>query len=168
HRQGRGAGHPGPGKKGGQPARAGAQDRPAGGQEPAGEPGDGLLGSFSAAFDLLSHEYGWTDEYILDLPLCRLRQCIAAASARRRAGALARLKLAELQVKTVCSFIGAQAWIDTDQTGGRNPLVEAAQALDFTGGIDPAEAELDALRGPRVADRIEDDSRLQLSRPVAA
>jgi len=73
-----------------------------------------------------------------------------------------------LQVKTVCSFIGAQAWIDTDQTGGRNPLVEAAQALDFTGGIDPAEAELDALRGPRVADRIEDDPRLQLSRPVAA
>lgn len=49
--------------------------------------------------------------------------------------------------------------IDTDKTGGRNPLVEAAQALDFLGGRTPEEEELDRMRGPKVADRLEDDPR---------
>jgi hypothetical protein len=67
----------------------------------------------------------------------------------------------------VCTWIGAQAMVDTEKTGGRNPLVDMAQQLDFTGAKSDAERELDELRGPRVADRIEDDPRLQL-RPVAA
>ena len=67
----------------------------------------------------------------------------------------------------MCTFIGAQAWIDTDKTGGRNPLVEAAQSLDILGGRSPEEEELDRMRGPKVADRVEDDPRLQL-KPVAA
>ena len=108
------------------------------------------------------------DEHILDLPLCRLRQCIAAASARRELEQHARLRLAEWQVKVVCTFIGAQAQIDTDKTGGRNPLVEMAQSLDILGGKTEAERELDEMRGPKVADRGEDDPRLQLARPVAA
>lgn len=62
-------------------------------------------------------------------------------------------------MKTVCSFIGAQAQIDTEKTGGRNPLVDAAQALDILGGRTPEEEELDRMRGPVVADRIEDDPR---------
>ena len=62
-------------------------------------------------------------------------------------------------MKTVCSFIGAQAQIDTEKTGGRNPLVDAAQALDILGGKTEEEKELDRIRGPRVADRIEDDPR---------
>ena len=124
--------------------------------------GDGqLAGAFAGAFDLLSHEYGWTDERILDLPLCRLRQCIAAASARRELEQHARLRLAEWQVKVVCTFIGAQAQIDTEKTNGRNPLVDLAQSLDILGGKTEAERELDAMRGPKVADRWEDDPRLQ-------
>lgn len=63
-------------------------------------------------------------------------------------------------MKTVCTFIGAQAMVDTERHGGRNPLVDAAQHLDITGGRDEAERELDAIRGPKVADRWEDDSRL--------
>ena len=59
----------------------------------------------------------------------------------------------------VCTWIGAQAWIDTEKTGGRNPLVEAAQQLDIFGGRTPEEEELDRIRGPRVADRVEDDPR---------
>ncbi len=62
-------------------------------------------------------------------------------------------------MKTICSFIGAQAQIDTEKTGGRNPLVDAAQALDILGGQSEEEKELDRIRGPRVADRIEDDPR---------
>jgi len=67
----------------------------------------------------------------------------------------------------VCSFIGAQAQIDTEKTGGRNPLVDAAQALDILGGKSEEEKELDRMRGPMVAARAEDDPRLQL-KPVAA
>jgi hypothetical protein len=71
-------------------------------------------------------------------------------------------------VKVVCTFIGAQAQIDTEKTGGRNPLVEMAQSLDILGGKSEAERALDEMRGPKVADRMEDDPRLQTTRPVAA
>jgi hypothetical protein len=60
----------------------------------------------------------------------------------------------------VCTFIGAQAQIDTRRSGGRNPLVELAQAIDITGAPSAAERELDAMRGPRVADSWQDDPRL--------
>jgi len=59
----------------------------------------------------------------------------------------------------VCIFIGAQAMVDTDKTGGRNPLVDAALAIDALGGRTAEELELDAIRGERVADRVEDDPR---------
>jgi hypothetical protein len=62
-------------------------------------------------------------------------------------------------VKTVCQFIGAQAMVDTKQHGGRNPLVELAASIDILGGQSPEERELDRIRGPKVADRIEDDPR---------
>jgi hypothetical protein len=57
----------------------------------------------------------------------------------------------------VCAFIGAQAWVDTSKHGGRNPLLDAAGDIDIFG---KAESELDAIRGPKVADRLEDDPRL--------
>lgn len=41
-----------------------------------------------------------------------------------------------------------------------------AQAIDLLGGKTDAERELEAMRGPKVADRIEDDPRLQASRPA--
>ena len=63
----------------------------------------------------------------------------------------------------MCIWIGAQAQIDPDKTGGRNPLVDAAQELDIFAGSSERdrerERELDAIRGPKVADRIEDDPR---------
>lgn len=60
----------------------------------------------------------------------------------------------------MCSFIGAQAQIDTKRSGGRNPLVELAQSIDILDGKSDAERELDAMRGPRVADDWRDDPRL--------
>ena len=60
----------------------------------------------------------------------------------------------------MCTFIGAQAQVDTSKHGGRNPLVDAAMDLDILGGRTDAERELDAIRGEKVADRIEDDPRL--------
>jgi hypothetical protein len=58
----------------------------------------------------------------------------------------------------VCGFIGAQAQIDTEKTGGKNPLVELAQAIDIMGS--PQDKELDAMRGPKVADDWREDPRL--------
>lgn len=64
----------------------------------------------------------------------------------------------EWETKTICAFIGLQAQIDTEKTGGKNPLFEAAQDIS----IDPAPAsgELEELRGAKVADSVEDDPRL--------
>jgi hypothetical protein len=59
----------------------------------------------------------------------------------------------------ICSFIGAQALVDTEKTGGRNPLVELAHSIDILGKRSPEEQELDRIRGPRVADSIEQDPR---------
>jgi hypothetical protein len=60
----------------------------------------------------------------------------------------------------VCGFIGAQAQIDTSKHGGRNPLVELAQSIDILGKKTDEERELDAMRGPVVAENWEDDPRL--------
>ncbi len=60
----------------------------------------------------------------------------------------------------MCSFIGAQAQIDTSKSGGRNPLVELAQSLDILGGRSAEEQELDRMRGPMVAAHAEDDPRI--------
>jgi len=61
----------------------------------------------------------------------------------------------------VCAFIGAQAPVDTKKTGGKNPLVELAHAIDIMSSGEP-----DPIRGEKVADDWRDDPRLQ--RPVAA
>ena len=70
-------------------------------------------------------------------------------------------------MKVTCTFIGAQAQIDTDKTGGRNPLVELAQSLDILGGRARPSGSWTRCGGRKVADRAEDDPRLQL-KPVAA
>jgi hypothetical protein len=62
----------------------------------------------------------------------------------------------------VCGFIGAQAWVDTKAHGGRNPLVELAAAISITGS--PEQDELDRIRGPKIADRLEDDPRLGMAK----
>jgi hypothetical protein len=62
-------------------------------------------------------------------------------------------------VKTVCQFIGAQAAVDTSKNGGKNPLVQMAQDISIFGVKSPEEQALDAIRGPKVADSINDDPR---------
>ena len=62
-------------------------------------------------------------------------------------------------MKTVCSFIGAQAPIDTSKNGGRNPLIELASELSIFGDKSPEQQALDAIRGEKVADSVEDDLR---------
>lgn len=59
----------------------------------------------------------------------------------------------------VCQFIASQAQIDTSKTGGRNPLLDLAMDIDIFGTRSEEQRALDELRGPKVADSIEDDPR---------
>lgn len=93
------------------------------------------------------------------MPVCRLRQALEAAGTRQKQEHRSRMKLAEWQVRTICSFIGAQAPVDTSKTGGRNPLVEMARDISIFGEKTPEEEELDRIRGPQVASSIDDDPR---------
>lgn len=43
-----------------------------------------MVGPFAQAFDLISSEYGWDDDVILDKSLRRIRQIIAAITLRKR------------------------------------------------------------------------------------
>lgn len=72
-------------------------------------------------------------------------------------------KLAEWQAKVICTFVGAAGFVEAQN--GKNPLVEAAKDIDIFGGQSAyereREAELDAMRGEKVADDWRDDPRLQ-------
>lgn len=52
------------------------------------------------------------------------------------------------------------------KNGQRNPLLEAARAISFTGEKTPEERELEAMRGPVVAEDYRDDPRLQTEDPA--
>jgi hypothetical protein len=80
-------------------------------------------------------------------------------------------RIMEWQTRHICTFIGAQAMVDPDKHGGRNPLVDAAQDISIFAGASPRERqelelELEAMRGEKVADDWRDDPRLQ--KPVPA
>jgi hypothetical protein len=70
---------------------------------------------------------------------------------------------AELETRTICTFIAAQAgmWMELKK-GERNPMLDAAQSISFfKKPSTPEEVELDKMRGERVADRLEDDPRFK-------
>lgn len=89
---------------------------------------DGLVGGFSAAFDLVSSEYGWDDEYIWNLPLCRLRQITAAIQKRRyfqkrdEAGRFSWL------ARNIAHFIAAGYQVEK---GKENPGLDAASKVAY-------------------------------------
>lgn len=52
-------------------------------------------------------EYGWDNEYVLELPVCRLRQILANIENRQKALRLHNTTIAEWQTKTLAQFIAA-------------------------------------------------------------
>jgi hypothetical protein len=80
-------------------------------------------------FDLISAEYGWRDEEILEVPLCRLRQIADTIRRRQEQARNERLIVAEWQARSISSFVAsaAGAWGDASE------LVRAAQELSITG-----------------------------------
>lgn len=95
---------------------------------------DGLLGGFSRAFDLIQAEYGWGDAVLLDMPLRRLRQCVAAINERMKLIDERRRRMVEWQTRSLASFIAAT--IPAGKKGEKNPLLEAAHNLSMTGNPD--------------------------------
>jgi len=67
-------------------------------------------------------EYGWDDERVLDLPVCRLRQIIANVESRRKSLRLYNNTITEWQTRTLAQFIAA-----TVPEGGKALQKEAAK-----------------------------------------
>jgi hypothetical protein len=89
----------------------------------------GIAGSLASAFDLISAEYGWGDETLLDLTLGRTRQITAAIIKRQTAEHFRQRRLLNWQTKTLATYVAATAMTD----GKGNPLLDAASGLDIDG-----------------------------------
>ena len=81
------------------------------------------MGGFSTAFDLISSEYGWSDEKILDLTLARMQQIVAAITVRKSQAIRDRKLEVSWHVRTLASFIAAGYM--TEDTAG----LDAANSL---------------------------------------
>lgn len=80
------------------------------------------------AFDLVSKEYGWTDEQIMDLPLVRLRQITAAINRRNYWEQRREQNLTSWMTRQLASFIAAGYMTDGKS---ENKALKAAQMLAF-------------------------------------
>lgn len=106
----------------------------------------------AATFDLLSAEYGWTDADILDLPLRRIRQAVAAIQARRWALDLAHRRLETAKLRTLASYIACGYDI---AEGFENKMLMWAPGLalgDGCGNPDVVIPDTDAPPAPAPAD----------------
>lgn len=85
-----------------------------------------LVGGYARAYDLISTEYGWTDEAIGDLTLLRLRQITASIEMRKWAEFRKVQALTTWQTRTLATFTAAGYMTD-----GENPAVEAAGRIAY-------------------------------------
>lgn len=86
----------------------------------------GILGGYSIAFDLISKEYGWTDDQIMELPIRTLRQKIAAINRRLYMKRREEISLVSWQTRQLASFIAGGYWVE-----GHNKALDQAQILAF-------------------------------------
>lgn len=100
---------------------------------------------------MVSKEYGWTDDVIMDLTVSRLRQILAAIERRSYLEQRRQTSLISWQTRQLATFIAAGYM--TDGKKG-NPAIKAAQSLAFD-DIEAAqleEAEIRATQQPRVTE----------------
>lgn len=76
----------------------------------------------------MSKEYGWTDDQIMDLPVVRFRQIVAAIRRRLYLRRREEISLTSWQTRQLASFIAAGYMIDSKKG---NPALDAAQVLSF-------------------------------------
>jgi hypothetical protein len=112
---------------------------------------DSSVGPFAEAFDLISSEYGWTDEQILDTPLCRLVQISSAISQRKDDEFYVRTRVIEWHARAVSVVVASG--ISEDALAGAKALrffpedeaddiprdaTGAPEAVRVGGGYDPS------------------------------
>lgn len=78
---------------------------------------------FARTFDLISAEYGWTDEQILDLTLARMRQIREVIGIRQSVDLRSRVRLEEAKVQQLVAATHAAA--------GNKKGAKAASAIRF-------------------------------------
>ena len=86
-------------------------------------------------FDLISSEYGWTDEEILELTLGRLHQIMEAVMARRGREFEERVRIAEAQSKAIVGAMPGLAF----STKASKAVAKYARKLEF---LPPKKKEL--------------------------
>lgn len=81
---------------------------------------------FARTFDLISAEYGWTDDQILDLPLVRMRQIREVIFERRAHDRRQALLDKETEVRTLAQYVAATA-----QHDGAQQMIDSASQIQF-------------------------------------
>lgn len=75
---------------------------------------------------MISSEYNWTDEYILDIPICRARQIAANIEARRKDEFRQQALLVEWSTRSIVQYVAATV---PTAKGKSNELLKSASKL---------------------------------------
>jgi len=86
------------------------------------------VGGFARLYDLISSEYGWTDEQISEISVARARQILATIELRIKASFAQRASLTEWSTKRIVEFIAATV---PTQQGKTNKLLDYAQKVSL-------------------------------------
>lgn len=93
------------------------------------------------AVDLIQSEYGWTDEVVLEMPICTIRQKVANIEFRLKAQRTRKNTITEWQTRTIAQFIAAT--VPVEKKGAVNKLAEEASAIRLRIENDEHEADTD-------------------------
>lgn len=83
--------------------------------------------------DLISSQYHWSDEQILDRPLSRLTQIIAAIQRRQWLDDLSHRRLQTAKLRTVCAYIASTLQL---AEGAENVMLAEAANLSLGTGTE--------------------------------
>ncbi len=116
----------------------------------------------SAVVDLIQSEYGWSDERVLELPVCRLRQIARSIEDRLKAVSREHRDVVDLQTRAVVTFIAGTVRVEK---GKRNHLLEQANKFKlFADSADPSGVQsTDSVDRPEVF--VEQGSQVADNRP---
>jgi len=87
------------------------------------------VGSYAAAFDLVSSEYGWTDEEINNLTLDRFWQVVAAISTKQYLQLREQKSLVAWQTRQLATYM-VGGWM-TDSKKAKQEALNSAASIAF-------------------------------------
>lgn len=99
----------------------------------------------TVAFDLIVHEYGWSDEYILDLTIRRFRWAIESIERRLKFDRMERTLLVEAQTTTIAA--GFKVMVDKKSAGRFDRWISSIRFWREDDDDDKDEPTADTYRG---------------------